>query len=129
MGALLRVPLEQLTKMLRLNTGVHLQLVHHFGRLFEMRGGGGIGVINSRPARNTVLGQLRRRKGVPSEHGNGPQLSTGWSSVETLETLKSTEGEDPLTIIFCSNPEIFEASSGCWPNRRKSDRGTNYGPV
>ena len=50
MGALLRVPLEQLTKMLRLNTGVHLQLVHHFGRLFEKRGGGGILLVSSTAA-------------------------------------------------------------------------------
>ena len=50
MGALLRVPLEQLTKMLQLNTGVHLQLVHHFGRLFEKRGGGGIVLVSSTAA-------------------------------------------------------------------------------
>ena len=50
MGALLRVPLGQLTKMLRLNTGVHLQLVHHFGRLFEKRRGGGILLVSSTAA-------------------------------------------------------------------------------
>jgi uncharacterized protein len=47
MGALVRVPLEQLTKMLRLNTGVHLQLVRHFRRLFEKRGGGSILLVSS----------------------------------------------------------------------------------
>jgi len=50
MGALLRVELEQLTKMLRLNTEVHLQLVHYFGRRFEKRRGGGILLVSSTAA-------------------------------------------------------------------------------
>jgi uncharacterized protein len=50
MGALLRVELDQLTKMLRLNTEVHLRLAHHFGRLFEKRGGGGILLVSSTAA-------------------------------------------------------------------------------
>ncbi len=47
MGALLRVDLARLTKMLRLNTQTHLELVHHFGRRFEKRGNGGIVLISS----------------------------------------------------------------------------------
>lgn len=47
MGALLRVKLSQLTHMLRLNTQSHLELVHHFGRLFEKRGKGGIVLVSS----------------------------------------------------------------------------------
>jgi hypothetical protein len=36
--------------MLRLNTGAHLQLVHHFGRLFEKHGGGGMLLVSSTAA-------------------------------------------------------------------------------
>lgn len=47
MGALLRVELPKLTHMLRLNTQTHLELAHHFGRLFEKRGKGGIILVSS----------------------------------------------------------------------------------
>lgn len=47
MGALLRVELSKLTKMLRLNTQTHLELAHHFGQLFEKRGSGGILLVSS----------------------------------------------------------------------------------
>ena len=47
MGALLRVNLNNLKQMLRLNTSTHLELMHHFGRQFETRGGGGILLVSS----------------------------------------------------------------------------------
>lgn len=47
MGALLRVELPKLKQMLHLNTTAHLELVHHFGRLFEKRGNGGILLVSS----------------------------------------------------------------------------------
>ena len=47
MGALLRVELPKLKQMLRLNTASHLELTHHFGQLFEKRGGGGILLVSS----------------------------------------------------------------------------------
>ncbi len=47
MGAMLRVELPKLTQMLRLNTQTHLELTHHFGRLFENRGSGGILLVSS----------------------------------------------------------------------------------
>jgi len=47
MGAMLRVELSKLTQMLRLNTLTHLELVHHFGRMFEQRGAGGIVLVSS----------------------------------------------------------------------------------
>lgn len=47
MGALLRVELSALKRMLQLNTASHLELVHHFGRRFEKRGGGGILLVSS----------------------------------------------------------------------------------
>lgn len=47
MGALLRIDLPDLTRMLRLNTQSHLELVHHFGRLFQKRGKGGILLVSS----------------------------------------------------------------------------------
>lgn len=47
MGAMLRVELPKLTQMLRLNTQTHLELIHHFGRLFEQRGTGGILLVSS----------------------------------------------------------------------------------
>ena len=47
MGAILRVELTRLTKMLRLNTQAHLELTHHFGRRFEQRGKGGIILVSS----------------------------------------------------------------------------------
>ena len=47
MGALLRVELPRLKQMLQLNTASHLELVHHFGRLFEKRGSGGILLVSS----------------------------------------------------------------------------------
>ena len=47
MGALLRVELPELKRMLRLNTQTHLELIHHFGRLFEQRGSGGILIVSS----------------------------------------------------------------------------------
>jgi uncharacterized protein len=50
MGALLRNELNDLTTMLRLNTEVHLKLAHHFGRLFETRGRGGIVLVSSTAA-------------------------------------------------------------------------------
>ena len=64
MGALLRVELSQLTHMLRLNTQSHLELVHHFGRLFEKtwQGGYNLGFIYRRPAGHTICGQLCRCK-------------------------------------------------------------------
>lgn len=47
MGAMLRVDLPKLTQMLKLNTQTHLELTHHFGRLFEERGSGGIVLVSS----------------------------------------------------------------------------------
>ena len=47
MGALLRVELPKLKQMLHLNTTAHLELVHHYGRLFEKRGNGGILLVSS----------------------------------------------------------------------------------
>lgn len=47
MGAMLRVKLPDLTRMLRLNTQVHLELAHHFGSRFEARGNGGILLLSS----------------------------------------------------------------------------------
>lgn len=47
MGAMLRVELEKLTQMLRLNTQTHLELTHQFGRRFEKRGSGGIVLVSS----------------------------------------------------------------------------------
>ncbi len=47
MGALLRIELPKLKQMLRLNTATHLELTHHFGQLFEKRGGGGILLVSS----------------------------------------------------------------------------------
>jgi short-subunit dehydrogenase len=47
MGALLRVELPELNKMLQLNTASHLALVHHFGRRFENRNSGGILLVSS----------------------------------------------------------------------------------
>lgn len=47
MGALLRVELPDLRRMLQLNTASHLELVHHFGQRFEQRGSGGILLISS----------------------------------------------------------------------------------
>lgn len=50
MGAMLRVELPELTQMLRLNTQTHLELTHHFGRMFEKRGAGGIVLVSSTAA-------------------------------------------------------------------------------
>lgn len=47
MGAMLRVELTELTRMLRLNTQTHLELTHHFGRRFEKRDAGGILLVSS----------------------------------------------------------------------------------
>jgi uncharacterized protein len=47
MGAMLRVELSNLTRMLRLNTQSHLELTHYFGRRFEQRGKGGIVLVSS----------------------------------------------------------------------------------
>lgn len=47
MGALLRIDLPDLTRMLRLNTQSHLELVHYFGRMFQKRGKGGILLVSS----------------------------------------------------------------------------------
>lgn len=47
MGAALRVPLEQLQAMLRLNTAAHLELAHVFGNRFLVRGRGGIVLVGS----------------------------------------------------------------------------------
>ena len=47
LGAILKVELPRLTKMLRLNTQTHLELTHHFGRRFEKRGKGGIILVSS----------------------------------------------------------------------------------
>lgn len=47
MGALLRVKLPDLKRMLQLNTATHLELAHHFGQRFEERGSGGILLVSS----------------------------------------------------------------------------------
>ena len=47
MGAMLRVELDRLKQMLRLNTQSHLELAHYFGRRFEARGKGGILLVSS----------------------------------------------------------------------------------
>ncbi|MEM8750737.1 MAG: SDR family NAD(P)-dependent oxidoreductase [Pseudomonadota bacterium] len=47
MGALLKVELDDLTRMLHLNTRSHLELAHHFGRRFIERAYGGILLVSS----------------------------------------------------------------------------------
>jgi short-subunit dehydrogenase len=47
MGAMLRVPIEELARNLSVNTTAHLRLTHHFGEQLVARGSGGIVLVGS----------------------------------------------------------------------------------
>lgn len=47
LGAMLRVDVDKLAAMLRLNTEAHLRLSHHYGQRLVSRGGGGILFVGS----------------------------------------------------------------------------------